>query len=123
MIQYRATFRNISQNVRSCLALESVEYPFTNRKYLKLCKCLDIDNMTYPSKIGEITWPITHFMGRSVFTNKLFSPLHILFCTIANLEVIYLKFLGSIFDVNTDDPAKFCEVSMIRSCISKKQAI
>ena len=49
----------------------------------------------------------------------LFSAFYRLFCKIADLWDIDLKFSGFIFDVNIDNPAKFREASMPRSCISK----
>ena len=50
------------------------------------------------------------------FTDKLF-----LFCKIANLEDIDLKFSESISNVNIGNPAKFRDVSIPRSCISKNR--
>ena len=56
------------------------------------------------------------------FTDQLFSASHRLFRKIVNLEDIELKFTdGSISEVNIDNPAKFCEVSMPRACISKNR--
>ena len=78
-----------------------------------------MDNMTSPSKFGEVAWPILDFTGCSVFYRQAFPAFYRLFCKIANLWDIDLKFSGSIFDVNSDNPEKFHEVSMPRSCISK----
>ena len=44
------------------------------------------------------------------FTDQHLAPFQGLFCKIANLQDIDLKFSGSIFDVNIDNPAKFREV-------------
>ena len=55
------------------------------------------------------------------FTDQHLAPLYRLFCKIANLWDIDLKFSGFICDVNSDNPAKFREVSMPRSCISKNR--
>ena len=60
-------------------------------------------------------------MNRSVFYGPVFSGIYILFCKIANLGDIDLKFSGSISDINIDNPAKFGEVSMPKSYISKNR--
>ena len=49
------------------------------------------------------------------FTDQHLSPFYRLFCKIASLS--------DFSDFNVDNPAKFCEASMSRSCISRKQAI
>ena len=36
-------------------------------KELKLGQCLDIDDMTSPSKFGEVTWPTSNSMGQTSF--------------------------------------------------------
>ena len=54
-------------------------------------------------------------------TDQHLAPFYRLCCKIANLWDIDLKFSGFISDVNSDNPAKFCEVSMPRSCISKNR--
>ena len=53
------------------------------------------------------------------FKEQLFSVFHRVFCKIANVSDIDLKFSGSISDFNIDDPAKFREVGMPKSCISR----
>ena len=65
--------------------------------------------------------PIPHLMGRSVSYIPAFSQISLIVLWIANLGGIDLKFSGSIPKVNIDNPAKFCEVSMTRSCISKNR--
>ena len=77
--------------------------------------------MTSSSEFGEVTWPSSHFMDHSVFYRPAFSAFYRLFCKIANLGDIDLKFSRFICDVNSDNPAKFHEVSMPRSCISKNR--
>ena len=77
--------------------------------------------MTPPSDFGEVTRPISYFMGRSVFYGQVFLAFYRLFCKIADIRDIDLKFSGSISDVNSDNPAQFLEVSMPRSCISKNR--
>ena len=79
------------------------------QKDLKLGQCLDVDDMTSPSKFGEVLWPSSDFVDRSVFYSPAISRL---FCKIANLWDVDLKFSGIISDVNMDKTAKFCEVSM-----------
>ena len=88
---------------------------------MKLGQCLDMDDMTSPSKFGEVMWPILDFTGRSVFYRPALSAFYRLFCKIANFWDIDLKFSGFISDVNSDNPAKFREVSMPRNCISKNR--
>ena len=51
------------------------------------------------------------------FTDQLFSVFYRLFFEIANLCDIDLKFSGFIFDINSDNHAKFRKVSMPRSCV------
>ena len=58
-------------------------------------------------------------MGRSVLYRQLFLAFYRSFCKIANLLDIDLNFSGIILDVNMDNSAKFCEVSLPRSCILK----
>ena len=53
------------------------------------------------------------------FTVQLFTAFHRLFCKIANLGDIDLKFSGSLSDFNVGNPAKIREVTMPKSCISK----
>ena len=50
--------------------------------------------------------------GHSVFYRPAFASFLRLFCKIANLQDIDLKFAGSISDSNIDNPAKFREVSL-----------
>ena len=61
----------------------------------------------------QILWAVLYF------TDQHFAPFYRLFCIIANLGDIDLKLSGSLSDVNIDNPAKFREVSMPRSCISR----
>ena len=53
------------------------------------------------------------------FTDKLFSAFYRLFCKIANLWNIDLKFSGFISNINLDNPENFCKLSMSRSYFSK----
>ena len=50
------------------------------------------------------------------FTDQNLAPFYIMLCKIDIPQ-------GLISDVNIDNPGKFCEASMSRSCISRKQAI
>ena len=54
-------------------------------------------------------------------TGQHLAPFYRLFCKIANLGDIDLKFSGSISDVNIDNHAKFGEVGIPRSCFSKNR--
>ena len=56
-------------------------------------------------------------MGRSVFYKPAFLAFYRLFCKVANLRDIDLEFSGCTSDVNLNNPAKFCEVSMPKNCI------
>ena len=47
----------------------------SNQKDLKLAQCLDIDEISSPSKFGEITQPGLHFVGRSVFYRPAFDAI------------------------------------------------
>ena len=57
------------------------------------------------------------------FTNQHLVPFYRLFFKIVNLLDIDLKISGFISDVNIDSSAKFCEVTISKSCIPRKQAI
>ena len=105
-IWYATTVITINQNGNEVVRVDRV-------------KCLDMDGLTSPSKFGEVTWPTLDFMGCSVFYRPAFSAFYRMFCKIANLWDIDLKFSGFISDVNIGNPA----ISMPRSCISRKQAI
>ena len=77
--------------------------------------------MTPRSKFSEVTRPSSHFVGRSVFYRPAF-------CAILQIVLLNSKSLryrseisGLISDVNMDNPAKFYEVNMTRSCISKNR--
>ena len=72
-------------------------------------------NLVKSGDLIQIFWAVLYF------TDQLFSAFYRLFCKIANLWDIDLKFSGFISDVNSDNPAKFREVSMPRSCISKNR--
>ena len=57
-----------SRKIRALVwPLWNSDFSFTDQKDLKLGQCLDMDDMTSPSKFGEVTWPSSHFMDRSVF--------------------------------------------------------
>ena len=62
-----------------------------------------------------ILWAVMYFK------DQLFPAFYRLFCKIATLWDIDLKFSGIISDINMDNPAKFREVSMPRSWISKNR--
>ena len=47
----------------------------TSPKDLKLGHCLDIEDMTSPSKFGEVMLPSSHFIGCSVFYWQAFSSI------------------------------------------------
>ena len=55
------------------------------------------------------------------FTDQHLAPFYRLFCKIANLWDIDLKFSGFISDVNCDNPEKYREFSMPRNWISKNR--
>ena len=83
-----------------------------------------MDDMTSPSKFGEVTWPILDFTGRSVFYIPAFSAFYRLFCKIANFWDIDLKFSELISDANIDNPAIFLNLSsMSRSYIYRNQTV
>ena len=44
------------------MTLISAFFGSTHQKDLKLGECLDIGDMTSPSKFGEVTWPSLHFI-------------------------------------------------------------
>ena len=134
-VQDRPDFRKISKILRFSLALIKCWFQFYlserlnglqvnwvfDREFTKSLIIRDFDDMTSPSKFGKVTWPTLDSMGRSVFYRPAFSAFYRLFCKIANLWDIDLKFSGFISDVNIDIPAKFREVSMPRNCISKNR--
>ena len=77
-----------------------------------------------------MTWhhPVTLVMSRDLirilqailyFTDQHLAPFYRLFCKIANLGDIDLKFLESTSNVKIDSPAKLCEVSLPGCCIFK----
>ena len=72
-------------------------------------------NLMKSRDLGRILWAVLYFKY------QIFSAFHRLFCEIANLRDIDLKFSGFISDVNIDIPAKFLEVSMPRNCISENR--
>ena len=47
----------------------------THQEDLKLGRCLDIDDMTSPSKYGEVTLLNSHFTGLSVFHRPAFGAI------------------------------------------------
>ena len=62
--------------------------------------------MTSTTKFGKVTWPSSHFKGHSIFCKPAFLLFYRWFSKTANLWEIDLKFLGSISDINIDDPEK-----------------
>ena len=80
-----------------------------------------MDDMTPPSKFDEFTWPTSDFIGPFVFYRPAFLAFYRLFCKIANLWDMDLKISLFISHVNSDNPAKFREVSMPRNCLSKNR--
>ena len=108
-------FHAIVQNLRSgqalikCCFLEQLETRLVSRYK---------HDMTLSTKFSDVTLPSLHFRARSVFCRLAFyrPP-----SEIVNIEDIDQKFLGSISDVNVDNPRKCCEIIMSRSCISRKQ--
>ena len=42
---------------------------------LKLGQCLDISDITSPSKFGKVTWPRSHFLGCFVFYRPAFGAI------------------------------------------------
>ena len=79
------------------MALVKCPFQFYSSKDFKLGQCLDMDDMTSASKLGEVTWPSSAVLYLSY---QLFSAFYIMFCKIENLWDIDLKFSGFISDVN-----------------------
>ena len=73
-IQHRTNFQKMLQNLCSGLAL--INFISTDQKDVKLGRFLDNDDMTSPSEFGEVTRPISYFMGRSVFYRQVFSAFY-----------------------------------------------
>ena len=103
-----------SKNLRPGLALIKCRFQFYRSE--KLGQCLDIDDITPPRKFDDVTWPSSHFIGRSVFIINQ----HLVEFTDHDID---LKFSKLIFIVNIDIPAKFCKITMPKRCISKYQLI
>ena len=91
------------------------------RKTWNLVSVLDMDDMASHRKFGKVTWPKSRFIDYLYFADQLFLSFYRLLCKIANLGYIYLKFSRSISDNNIDNPAKFCDISMPKICISKNR--
>ena len=56
-------------------------------------------------------------MGRSVYHNQVFTAFQRLFCNLANLGNVDLKFSGSISDVNIDNPVNFRDITMSKDIL------
>ena len=65
--------------------------------------------------VTDVMWPNFQLTDSSVFCRQSF---YRLFCKIFNIQDTYIKFLGSIFEVDIDNCAKCREVTIRRSYIS-----
>ena len=77
MIQHRPEFRKSGKSALRSGRYKMPNFSSTDQKEFKLCHSLDIDNMTSPSKFGEITWPILHFMGLFILQTSFLGILKI----------------------------------------------
>ena len=86
---------------------------------MKIGKYLDNDEMTSKSEFGEVTRPISYSMGRTGFHRPAF---YRLFCKLANLGDIDLKFSGLIFDINiNNNPANFLKLACSEVAVSENR--
>ena len=86
----RPDFWKISQNLHSGLALIDVKFSSLHQTDLKLGQCLDMDDITLPSKFGELTCRSSGFMDRSVCHTPIFASCYILFFKIYfNIYLIF----------------------------------
>ena len=106
LIQRRPEFRKIRTLV---WPLWNANFSFTDQKYLNFGRCIDIDDLTPPSKVGEVTRPSSHF----IFYRPAFSAIYRLFYKIANLWDIDLTFSGFISDISSDNPAKYVKLAYL----------
>ena len=109
----------IPKNLCSCQALIKCRFQFSLKEKLETWSVSRFDDMTSPSDFGEVTWPISHFMGRSVFHRRAFFV--ILQIGLWNSQSV--KHRSKIFRVhgNSENPVKFLEVTMPKSCIFKNR--